>query len=96
MICRKMRSGQADAVQLDVQTVALAVHLTVQGADLPDQRVDLLKSDAVYVANARTGADGRATFEVLPGAQHKLRSTYGDTWVSDSVTGPVMLEYDFD
>ena len=83
--------------QLEVQTLALVVHLTVQGDDLANQRVDLLKSNEAYVTHTRTGSDGRASFEVLPEAEHKLRSTYnGDTWVSDSVTGPAEIEHDFD
>jgi hypothetical protein len=67
-----------DDTQLEVQTVPLTVHLTVQGADLADQRVDLLKSNDAYVTYTRTGTDGRAPFEVLPDAQHKLRSAYND------------------
>ena len=75
----------------------MTVHLTVQGGDLADQRVDLLKPDGAYVTYTRTGSDGRASFEVLPGAEHKLRSTYdGDTWVSDGVIGPAEIEHDFD
>jgi PKD repeat protein len=82
--------------QLEVQTVPLTVHITVGGTDLADQRVDLLKSNDACVTYTRTGADGRATFEVLPDAQHKLRSTYSDdVWISDLVTGPIEVEHDF-
>ncbi len=82
--------------QLEMQTVALTVHLTVQGNDLADQRVGLLKSDEAYVTYTRTGSDGRASFEVLPEAEHKLRSTYeGETWVSDGIVGPAEVEHDF-
>jgi ligand-binding sensor domain-containing protein len=84
-------------VQIDVNTVPLIVHLTAQGADLVNQRVDLLKANDAYVTYTQTGADGRASFEVLPAALHKVRSTYdGDVWVSDAVTGPVEVVHDFD
>ena len=83
--------------QLEVQTVPLTIHLTVQGDDLAGQRVDLLKPDEAYVTYTRTGSDGRASFEVLPEAEHKLRSTHDvETWVSDLVVGPAEVEHDFD
>jgi protocatechuate 3,4-dioxygenase beta subunit len=82
--------------QLDVQTVALMVHVTANDVDLVNQRVDLLKADSGYVAYARTGTDGRVIFEVLPGAQHKVRCTYdGNTWISDVIIGPAEVSYDF-
>jgi hypothetical protein len=68
--------------QIQVQRVALVVHMTAQGVALVDQRVDLPKSSDAYVMYACTGEDGRATFEVLPTAQHKVCSTYGGvTWI---------------
>jgi ligand-binding sensor domain-containing protein/PKD repeat protein len=83
--------------QLEVQTVPLTVHVTAGGTDLVDQRIDLLKADGGYVTYAKTGTDGRVTFEILPDAQHKVRCTYdGDTWVSDEMAGPVAVEHDFD
>ncbi|MEA3340851.1 MAG: hypothetical protein U9R15_12885 [Chloroflexota bacterium] len=86
----------SEDTQLEVQTVSLTVHLTAQGGDLADQRVDLLKSNEAYVTYTRTGGDGSASFEVLPGAEHKLRSTYeGATWVSDGIIGPAEIEHDF-
>ncbi|MFQ6102499.1 MAG: collagen binding domain-containing protein, partial [Anaerolineae bacterium] len=87
----------SEDMQLEVQTVLLTAHLTVQGTDLANQRVDLLKSNEAYVTYTRTGSDGSASFEVLPGAAHKLRSTYdGETWVSEGVVGPAEVEHDFD
>ncbi|MFQ6100222.1 MAG: hypothetical protein ACE5OS_03155 [Anaerolineae bacterium] len=86
----------SEDTQLEVQTVPLTAHLTVQGTDLADQRVDLLKSNEAYVTYTRTGSDGSASFEVLPGAEHKLRSTYdGETWVSEGVAGLAEVEHDF-
>jgi hypothetical protein len=83
-------------MQLDVQTVALTVHVTANDIDLVNQRVDLLKANSGYVTYARTGTDGRVVFEVLPGAQHKVRCTYdGNTWISDGIIGPAEVAYDF-
>jgi hypothetical protein len=82
--------------QIQVQTVALVVHMTAQGVGLVDQRGDLLKSDDAYVMYARTGADGGATFEVLPTTQHEVRSTYGGvTWIWSPGTGPAEVDHDF-
>jgi protocatechuate 3,4-dioxygenase beta subunit len=83
-------------VQLEVQTVPLTAHLTAAGVGLADQRVDLLKADGGYVTYAKTGADGWVTFEILPGASHKVRSTYDTvTWVSDEAVGPVEVAHEF-
>jgi protocatechuate 3,4-dioxygenase beta subunit len=83
-------------MQLEVQTVALTVHVTVSGVDLVNQRVDLLKADSGYVTYAKTGTGGRVTFEVLPGVQHKMRCTYdGNMWISDDIIGPAEVACDF-
>ncbi len=82
--------------QLEVQTVPLTVHVTAGGTDLVNQRIDLLKANDGYVTYAKTGSDGRVTFEVLPDAQHKVRCTYdGDTWVSSETTGPAVVAHEF-
>ena len=95
--CATPTTEVTEDTQLEVQTVVLTVHLTVQGADLANQRVDLLESSSAYVTYTRTGSDGQTLFEALPDAEHKLRSTCdGDMWVSDSVVGPAEVEHDFD
>ena len=81
---------------LNIQTQPLTAHLTSSGVDLINHRVDLLRSNGGYVKNLRTSTDGRATFEVVPGAMHRLRSTYNRvTWRTDPMEGPAEVEHDF-
>jgi len=58
--------------------------------------MDYHGSSDAYVMYARTGEDGRTTFEVLPTTQHEVRSTYGDvTWIWSPVNSPAEVNHDF-
>lgn len=73
---------------LHIQTSPITVHLTAQGQPLVNMRGDLLNASGAYVTYAMTNAAGDLAFEVLPGAPHMVRTTYGGTtWVSDIVMG---------
>lgn len=85
-----------ETAAVSVQTLSLTVLLTTQSTPLANQRVDLLRSNDSYVTNARTDADGSASFDVLPEAEHKVRSTFdGEVWVSEVSTGNNDLLHDF-
>jgi M6 family metalloprotease-like protein len=84
------------ATSVPVQAVTLAVSLTSAGQPLANQRVDLLRADASYVTYLRTGEDGTAEFQVLPGSTHQLRSTYGGAaWISGPAPCPASVEHGF-
>ena len=81
---------------LHVQTSTITVHLTAQGQPLTNMRVDLLNGSGAYVTYTTTNVAGGLSFEVLPGAPHKVRVTYnGSSWISDIVTGGTEVMKDF-
>ncbi|MFH1621233.1 MAG: FG-GAP-like repeat-containing protein, partial [Patescibacteria group bacterium] len=86
----------SENTELPVQAVSLNVHVTAAGNDLIGQRVDLLSSGGSYVTYIKTDGAGTVTFQIVPDAQHKVRSTYnGVTWTSEGTAGPIDLEYNF-
>ncbi len=79
-----------------VETLPLTVILTVEGAPLANQRVDLLRVNDSYITYAKTDENGMAAFEVLPEAEHKVRVKYDEeTWVSEKVGGGDSVEQGF-
>ena len=81
---------------LDVQTVALIVHLTALEIDLINQRVDLLRSNFSYVLSDRTDNNGTVKFEVVSNSEHKVRSIYDQTtWISELLIAPIEISHNF-
>ncbi|MBU2523814.1 thrombospondin type 3 repeat-containing protein [Patescibacteria group bacterium] len=79
-----------------VQSVAIKANILATGLPLDNQRVDLYNSASSYVLYQKTGVDGSTTFQVLPIAEHKIRSIYGGvTWFSPLTTGPTEITHDF-
>jgi hypothetical protein len=77
-----------ESTEIPLQTVLLSATLTAEGLPLAHQRVDLLRENGSYVTNQRTDENGNISFDVLPEAIHKLRSTLnGVTWISDPIVG---------
>ncbi|MBM4320812.1 MAG: hypothetical protein FJ125_12880, partial [Deltaproteobacteria bacterium] len=73
--------------QLAVSTLSFSLLLgDSQGQPITDVRVNLRQGSGGYIANTRTGEDGEAGFEVLPGATVLLEADYhGDTYRTAAV-----------
>ena len=63
--------------QLEVKTNIFGIVLTdSQGNPIKDARINLRRSNNGYVTYTRTNAEGKAAFEVVPGAEMKLEVDY--------------------
>ena len=84
------------STSLTVHAVALTVRLTATGSPIVGARVNLRKADSTYVTYALTGADGSVTFNVVPGATHRVDAAYGGaTWTSDPTACPASIVHGF-
>jgi hypothetical protein len=51
---------------------------------IANARINLRRENGSYVTNMKTGAEGTASFEIVPNAQMKLEADFnGGTWMSD-------------
>jgi hypothetical protein len=59
---------------------------------IANARINLRRENGSYVTNMKTGAEGTASFEIVPNAQMKLEADFnGGTWMSEAKTSDTKI-----